>query len=143
MYKHGGTVTDQDNCGAFSYHPTASDVFACYPQNKDAGYITGGTHVQVSPEMAKDAISQFCDRDGDGQAYTLDPSNIPKAGDFSGDSCTEKGMASCGYYYNDDGSRATGDSVGNIFVRLSAEFSNPGNTYTCGSNVEYEIHGDR
>lgn len=143
MYKHGGTVTDTDGCAAFNFHPTASDTFACYPKNQDAGYITGGTHTEISPEMASDAIEQFCDRKGDGQTYKLDPNNIPDSGDFTDDACAQAGMASCGYYYDDNGDRATGDSVGKVFVRLSAAYMNPNNAYTCGPNAEYEIRGDR
>ena len=142
MYKHGGTVTDTDNCAAFSFHPTGRDIFACYPDNKNAGYI-GGSHVSVSPEMAQDAISQFCDRKGNGQTYTLDPNNIASSDDFKQDTCTESGMASCGYYYKDDGTRTDGPEDGSIFIRLSAEFSNPNNVFTCSPNVEYEIQGDR
>jgi hypothetical protein len=143
MYKHGGTVTDQDGCAAFTFHPTGADTFACYPKNKDIGYISEGTHVTISPTMAKDAIEQFCDRKGDGHTSTLDPDNIPDSGDFTADTCTQAGMASCGYYYEDNGNRATGDSVGNIFIRLSAEYMNPANAFTCGTNVGYDISGDR
>jgi hypothetical protein len=143
MYKHGGTVTDMDGCAAFTFHPTGTDTFACYPKNKDAGYISEGTHAKISPEMAQDAIEQFCDRKGDGQTHTLDPNNIPNSNDFTGDTCTKAGMASCGYYYQSNGDRATGDSVGNIFIRLSAEYMNPNNAYTCGPNIEYDIGGDR
>lgn len=140
MYKHGGTVTDTDNCGAFAFHPDGYDVFSCYPQNQDAGYISG-THAQITPAMAQDAIGQFCDREGNGQTYTLDPNNIPTG--FSADTCTQSGMAQCGYYYNSDGSRASSGSVGDIFIRMSAQFENPGNTYTCPVNQEYAIHGER
>lgn len=142
MYKHGGSVTDTDNCAAFGFNPDGADTFACYPDNKNAGYI-GGNHVSVSSDMAQDAIGQFCDRKGNGQTYTLDPNKIPSSDSFIGDTCKESGMASCGYYYKDDGSRATGPSDGSIFVRLSAEFSNPNNVFSCSPNVEYEIQGDR
>lgn len=140
MYKHGGTVTDVDNCGAFSFHPFGYDVFVCYPANKDSGFISG-THVQVTPKMAQDAISQFCDRNGDDQKFTLDPNNIPT--DFSADTCTQARMAECGYYYNNDGSRAQDSSVGNIFIRMQAKFVDPADKYTCSVKQEYEIHGDR
>ncbi|KAM0713457.1 hypothetical protein Q7P37_010419 [Cladosporium fusiforme] len=143
MYKHGGTVTDTDNCAAFSFHPNGEDTFACYPKNKDAGYSTGGTHVAVTPKMAQDAIDQFCDREGDGQTYTLDPDNIPNSSEFTGDTCTESGMASCGYYYDSNGDRVSGDSVGNVFIRMSAQYMNPNDAYTCGSNIEYAIQGER
>lgn len=142
MYKHGGTVTDQDNCAAFTFHPTGADTFACYPQNKDAGYIGGGTHVPISPEMARDAIEQFCDRKGDGQTYTLDPNHI-QDGDFTADTCTQAGLAKCGYFYDGNGDRATDGSIGSLVVQMSAQYMNPNNLYTCGPNVEYEIKGDR
>jgi hypothetical protein len=143
MYKHGGTVADQDGCATFTFHPTGTDVFACYPKNKDAGYFNEGTHVTISPVMAKDAIEQFCDRKGDGQTSTLDPNNIPNSGDFMADTSTQAGMASCSYYYEDNGDRAIGDNVGNILIRLSAEYMNPANAFTCGPNVGYDISGDR
>jgi hypothetical protein len=143
MYKHGGTVADQDGCATFTFHPTGTDVFACYPKNKDAGYFNEGTHVTISPVMAKDAIEQFCDRKGDGQTSTLDPNNIPNSGDFMADTSTQAGMASCSYYYEDNGDRAIGDNVGNILIRLSAEYMNPANAFTCGPNDGYDISGDR
>jgi hypothetical protein len=143
MYKHGGTVTDQDGCAAFTFHPTGADAFACYPKNKDANYISGGRHAPISPEMAHDAIEQFCDRQGDGQTYTLDPDNVPNTDDFTADTCTQAGMAACAYYYDDNGDRATGDSIGNVVVRLSAQYMNPGNLLTCRPMVKYDIQGDR
>ena len=142
MYKHGGTVTDIDNCGSFTLHPAGYDVMACYPQNKNAGYISG-THVSITPKMAQDAISQFCERSGDGQEYTLDPSNIPSPNSFVKDTCTTQGWAECGYYYNDDGSRAASGSVGNVYVRMSAAYMNPNDQYNCSAKALYEIHGDR
>jgi hypothetical protein len=143
MYKHGGTVTDQDGCAAFTFHPTGADAFACYPKNKDANYISGGKHAPISPEMAHDAIEQFCDRKSDGQTYTLDPDNVPNTDDFTADTCTQAGMAACAYYYDDNGDRATGDSIGNVVVRLSAQYMNPGNLLTCRPMVRYDIQGDR
>jgi hypothetical protein len=143
MYKHGGTVTDRDSCAAFSFHPIGADSFLCYPKNKDANYIGGGRHVAISPEMAYDAIEQFCDRKGDGQTYTLDPDNIPDASAFTADTCTQAGFADCAYYYENNGDRATADSIGNMVVRLSAQYMNPGDQLTCGPNVEYEVQGDR
>ena len=140
MYKHGGIVADIDNCGAFAFHPFGYDVFSCYPNNQNAGFISG-THVQVTPEIAKDAINQFCDRNGDDQKYTLDPNNIPTG--FSQDTCTQPGMAFCGYYYNNDGSRAEDGSVGNMFIRMEAKFVDPADKYQCSVKQEYEIHGDR
>jgi hypothetical protein len=143
MYKHGGTVTDQDSCVAFTFEPTGADSFACYPKNKDAKYISQGRHATISPEMAHDAVEQFCDRKGDGQTYTLDPDNIPSSGDFTADTCTQAGMAACAYYYEDNGDRATGDSIGSVVVRMSAQYMNPANSLTCGPNVQYDIQGDR
>lgn len=141
-YKHGGTVTDTDNCGAFTFHPAYSDVMACYPQNQDAGYISG-THISISPDMAQDAINQFCDRSGDGQTFTLDPNNIPSSSDFVQDTCTTPGYASCGYFYHTDGSRTTGGDIGDISIRLSAEYSNPNNAFSCSPNVMYDVQGQR
>lgn len=140
IYKHGGTVTDADNCGSFTLHPKGYDRIACYPDNEDMGYITGGTHAQVTLDMAEDAINEFCDRDGDGQQYTIDPDVIPNTG-FVQDSCTSAGEAYCGYFYNSDGERT--DDVGDIFLRMSATFVDPGDEWSCGSKEKYEIHGDR
>lgn len=92
---------------------------------------------------ARASLQIDCPVKGDGQTHTLDPSNIPNSSDFTGDTCTKAGMSSCGYYYQSDGDRVTGDSVGNIFVRLSAQHMNPNNAYTCGPNIKYDIGGDR
>ncbi|OQO02809.1 hypothetical protein B0A48_11092 [Cryoendolithus antarcticus] len=141
MYKHGGSLTELDNCGSFEFHPVSNDEFFCYPKNKDGGLITGGKGVAISPEIAKDAIAQFCDRDSKDQTYTLDPKNIPDPNDFSGDSCTKKGAASCGYYYSNDGKRAEGNNVENLFIRIEAKYDNLGRN--CAPNAEYAIHGER
>jgi hypothetical protein len=52
-------------------------------------------------------------------------------------------MAACAYYYEDNGDRATGDSIGSVVVRMSAQYMNPANALTCGPNVQYDIQGDR
>jgi hypothetical protein len=64
-------------------------------------------------------------------------------GDFTADTCTQAGLAKCGYFYNGNGDRATDGSIGSLVVRMSAQYMNPNNLYTCGPNVEYEIKGDR
>jgi hypothetical protein len=115
MYKHGGILTGTDNCGAFAFHPIGYGVMSCYPQNQQRGYISG-SHVSVTPDMANDAISQFCDRTGSDQSYTLDPNNIPSSSTFTGNICTTPGYAACGYFYNNDGSRAAAGSTGDIQI---------------------------
>lgn len=139
MFKHGGSVLVQDNCANFSFHPNGVDSFFCYPKNQ--ADISAGTHVQISSKVAQDAISQFCDRDGDGQQYTLDPDNIPDPTAFVENTCTAKGMADCTYYYNNDGSRAVATTGGNFYVRMNAQYINPG--IPCGANETYPVHGDR
>ncbi|WEW59871.1 hypothetical protein PRK78_005352 [Emydomyces testavorans] len=141
-YKHGGNVTDVDNCGAFAFNPTGFDTFDCYPKNKEHGFITQGTHTTISPAVAQDAINAFCDREGDGQTYTLDPAVTPNSG-FVQDTCKEKGLASCAYFYTKDGKRVTksGD-LGDFVVRMSAMYLEQGHL-KCGSRQKYEIHGDR
>jgi hypothetical protein len=142
VYKHGGSLKDTDNCGLFEFHPTGYDVLMCYPENAEKGYITGGEHAVVSKAMAEDAINAFCDREGDGQQYTLDPDNRPDPGNFIQDTCKEEGMASCGYFYNNDGERVD-DGDGDIFLRISAAHFNPNDAFTCNPDQKYEIHGDR
>ncbi|XXH01316.1 hypothetical protein Hte_007673 [Hypoxylon texense] len=144
VYKHGGGLEDQDNCGLFEFHPTGRDRVACYPENAQKGYITGGEHAAVTQAMARDAVDAFCDRDGGGQQYTLDPAAKPDPGGFIQDTCTEKGMAECGYFYRDDGTRTTkaGD-VGDVIIRMSATHFNPNNALQCSAPQVYEIHGDR
>lgn len=139
MFKHGGTLLLQDNCISFAFNPNGVDSYFCYPKNM--GTISSGTHVQITSKVAQDAISQFCDRDGGDQQYTLDPDNIPDPSSFAQDACTTKGMAECTYYYHNDGSRATGTDVGNYYVKMNAQYINPG--VPCGSNETYAIHGDR
>ncbi|KAK2767034.1 hypothetical protein FQN54_006352 [Arachnomyces sp. PD_36] len=139
IYKHGGTVVS-DTCGSFTLHPKGYERVACYPDNEKSGYITGGTHVQVTPAMAEDAINKFCDRDGDGQQYTIDP-DVPPSGGFVQDSCTSEGEAYCGYFYYNDGTNADGD--GEIFIRMSAAFVGPSDDWSCATQQKYEIHGDR
>ncbi|KAF2759134.1 hypothetical protein EJ05DRAFT_475364 [Pseudovirgaria hyperparasitica] len=145
-YKHGGITTDTDNCGAFEFHPNGVDVFSCYPDNKDKGFISQGEHIAISPEMAEDVISQFCDRSGDGQSYTLDPDKIPASNAFIQDTCAQDGMAACAYYYTNDGKRVTDKgSLGDLVVRAEAayqDFGTPQN-WGCGARQKYEIHGDR
>jgi hypothetical protein len=142
MFKHGGTLTDVDNCGQFKFSPTGYDEASCYPGNRERGYITDGTHVQVSHAMAADAISQFCGRSGNGQQYTLDPNNIPSSNSFVQDSCTTPGYASCGYFYNNDGSRAKEGSLGDISIRAEASYWEPSG-FACQAKQKYDIHGDR
>ncbi|EEP80521.1 predicted protein [Uncinocarpus reesii 1704] len=122
VYKHGGTVTDTDNCGSFTFHPTGYDVFFCYPHNKDGGLITQGTHAIVSLDIVKDAINAFCNREGDGQTYTISPDIKPNKG-FIQDTCKEKGYASCGYFYTKDGKRVTKKGeVGDLVLRMEASY---------------------
>ncbi|KAL9621477.1 MAG: hypothetical protein Q9160_004120 [Pyrenula sp. 1 TL-2023] len=143
MYKHGGTVTNTDNCGSFSFNPKGFDSFDCYPSNKDHGYITAGTHKQVTPDVANDAINAFCDRSGDGQTYTLDPSVTPDSSGFVQDTCKEAGSASCGYFYTNDGKRVTEDgNIGDFNIRMNAAFMEP-EGFPCGARQKYDIHGDR
>lgn len=143
VYKHGGGIKDVDNCGLFEFHPKHYDLLMCYPENKDKGYITAGEHAVITKSMAEDAISAFCDRSGDGQQYTLDPDNRPDTGSFVQDTCKEEGWASCGYFYNNDGSRVDGDGTGDILIRLEASHFNPNDAFTCDADKKYEIHGDR
>ena len=105
--------------------------------------VTGGEHVAISQAMALDAINTFCDRSGDGQQYTLDPAVTPDVG-FTGDSCTTKGMASCGYYYRNDGTKTTKDGdLGDISIRIKAAHFNPNDALECNAAKVYEVHGDR
>lgn len=143
VYKHGGGLQDMDNCGLFEFHPTGYDLVSCYPENAEKGYITGGDHVTVTKDMAEDAINAFCDRAGDGQQYTLDPAVKPDTGIFIKDICKENGMASCGYFYRSDGTRASGGSIGDISLRISAAHFNPNNALQCSPDQVYEIHGER
>ena len=144
VYKHGGSLKDDDNCGLFEFHPKGYDLVACFPENRDAGYITQGEHATITKSMAEDAINEFCDRSGDGQQYTLDPAHPPDTGDFISDTCKEEGMASCGYYYRNDGTRVTeGGDIGDIFLRLEAMHLNPNDALECSDPQKYEIHGDR
>ena len=39
VYKHGGELLDQDNCGLFEFHPTGYDVLACHPEDVERGYV--------------------------------------------------------------------------------------------------------
>lgn len=143
MFKHGGTLTDTDNCGEFTFSPKSYDESVCYPGNKDRGYITDGEHVAITHAMAVDAINQFCGRSGNGQQYTLDPSNMPESNSFVHDTCTTAGYASCDYYYRNDGSRVTSNGdMGDISIRAVASFWEPSG-FTCQPKLKYEIHGDR
>ena len=93
--------------------------------------------------MAIDAINAFCDRSGDGQTYTLDPNVQPPEG-FTQDSCTSEGMAACGYFYKNDGTRVTEDGeVGDLLIRMEASHFNPNDALECNPAQVYEIHGDR
>lgn len=143
VYKHGGSLQDEDNCGLFEFHPKGFDLISCYPDNENGGYISGGDHASVTKNMAKDAINAFCDRSGDGQQYTLDPKVKPETSNFIQDSCKEKGLASCGYNYRNDGTRTSGGDVGDIFIRFSATHFNPNDALECSTPQVYEIHGDR
>jgi hypothetical protein len=143
MFKHGGTLTDTDNCGQFKFTPTGYDVPDCYPSNKDHGYITSGEHVSLKHDVAMDAITQFCDRSGDGQQYTLDPDKIPSGDSFVQDTCKAEGYAQCGYFYKDDGSRVTdAGNLGDFVIRASASYYEP-EGFPCQAKQKYEIHGDR
>lgn len=141
VYKHGGGLQDMDNCGLFEFHPTGYDLMSCYPDNAEKGYITGGEHVAVTKDMAQDAINTFCDRSGDGEQYILDPAVKPANG-FIQNTCKEKGLASCGYFYSNDGTRQ-GEGGGDIFLRISAAHFNPANALQCSPDQVYEVHGDR
>ncbi|KAI1373269.1 hypothetical protein F4677DRAFT_225983 [Hypoxylon crocopeplum] len=143
VYKHGGGLQDMDNCGLFEFHPTGYDRVSCYPDNAEKGYITGGEHVAVTKDVAQDAIGAFCDRSGGGQQYTLDPAVKPDPGAFVQDTCKQKGMASCGYFYRNDGTRMSGSGIGDIFLRISAAQLNAANALQCSAPQVYEIHGDR
>lgn len=141
MFKHGGILTDTDNCGQFKFSPTGFDIDACYPANSQDGYITGD-HVQVTHAMAADAIQQFCSRTG--QQTTLDPNNIPSESGGTQNTCTTAGMAECGYFYNKDGSRVTKQgSIGDISIRARAVYFDPGAQYTCQARQKYDISGAR
>ncbi|KAI0517994.1 hypothetical protein F5B22DRAFT_601350 [Xylaria bambusicola] len=142
VYKHGGILKDTDNCGFFELHPKGYDKVACYPENKEKGYITDTReHLTVTQEMAQDAINTFCDRSGNGQQYTLYPDFQPSG--FVQDTCKEKGYAACNYSYRKDGKRTTRGDTGDVVIRLEAFHSNFGNQLTCGPNQVYEIHGER
>ncbi|KAH8590601.1 hypothetical protein B0O99DRAFT_721284 [Bisporella sp. PMI_857] len=142
-FKHGGILTDKINCIQFKFAPKSYDTPDCYPKNKDHGYITQGTHRAIKHDMAMDAIKQFCDRSGDGQQYTLDPSKTPSDNTFSQDTCKAKGQASCGYYYKNDGSRETkAGSLGDISIRMRASYFEPSGS-KCQPKQKYEIHGER
>lgn len=142
MFKHGGTLTDIDNCGQFKFTPTGYDFSACYPLNKDNGYITSGEHVQLTHSTAMDAINQFCRRSGDGQQTILDPNKIPGPG-FTGNTCTTSGFAECAYYYKNDGSRTSkaGD-IGDISIRARVSYYEPSG-FPCQTKQKYDISGDR
>ncbi|KAL6405259.1 hypothetical protein AUP68_12103 [Ilyonectria robusta] len=143
VYKHGGGLEDEDNCGLFELHPTGYDLVSCYPDNAEKGYITAGDHASVTSDMAQDAINAFCDRSGDGQQYTLDPTVQPDTGSFIQDTCKEEGMARCGYQYLNDGTRVKDGESGDIFIRLQAFHFNPNDALKCNADQAYEIHGDR
>lgn len=144
VYKHGGILTDTDNCGTFEFHPQGFDTFACYPDNKDRGYISEGRHITISPAIAEDAINQFCDRAGNDQTFTLDPANNVDPTTFSGDTCKGAGLASCGYFYSNDGQRVTETgSTGDISIRMNARYFDPGNGFACSPSQVYDISGDR
>lgn len=143
MFKHGGTLTDTDNCGQFKYTPKNYDVPDCYPSNKNHGYITDGTHVPLKHDVAMDAITQFCDRSGGGQQYTLDPSKIPSGDSWEQDSCTAAGYAECGYFYKNDGSRVTASGdLGDVSIRMRASYYEP-QGFVCQPKQKYDIHGQR
>ncbi|KAF3020992.1 hypothetical protein E8E14_010084 [Neopestalotiopsis sp. 37M] len=143
-YKHGGTVEDTDNCGLFAFHPTNYSVLMCFDEAVDKGYLQNTNHATVTKDIALDAINAFCDRSGDGQQYTLDPSIQVDSGSFIQDTCKEKGLASCGYFYNNDGTRVTKEgSLGDLSVRIAAKYWNPNNAMQCSPSQIYEIHGDR
>ncbi|KAM5478773.1 hypothetical protein MaudMau93_008048 [Microsporum audouinii] len=134
LYKHGGTVTDIDNCGAFSFHPIGYDAFFCYPANKGILPTPGVT--PITRKIAEDAIEQFCSREG--EATTLYPDFKPTG--FVQDTCVEKGYADCSYRFTEDGKR---DKKGGIRVALNASFFNiPAGAY-CGEKREYSITRDR
>lgn len=169
-HKHGGTLQDVDNCGEFNFHPTSYNLIECYPGNAEKGYvcahdlallhyawfaqefahnrplgqqINGGTHIAVTKDMAVDAIKAFCDRSGDGQKYTLDPDVQPDEG-FTQDTCTTNGMASCGYFYHNDGTRVTEDGdIGDIIIRMEATHFNPNDALTCSPPQVYDVQGER
>ncbi|KAK8076730.1 hypothetical protein PG994_004002 [Apiospora phragmitis] len=143
-FKHGGSLQDMDNCGLFEFRPRRYASIMCYPEAKEKGYMSDRTHVTVTKDMAKDAINAFCDRSGNGQQYTLDPANPPGSGKFVQDTCQEKGLAACGYFYRKDGQRVeSGSGDADILIRLSARHWNIQDQMTCGPSRVYEIHGDR
>lgn len=143
-FKYGGSVEDQDNCGRFEFHPEYYEQVGCWPENRDAGYITDGEHAPVSHDVAVDAINRFCDRSGDGQQYTLDPAKMPDPNGFVQDTCKEPGLAACGYAYRDDGTRVDDPgSLGDVMLRIEAEYVNPNGAFKCSPNQVYEIHGER
>ncbi|KAF4550009.1 Hypothetical protein D9617_19g103140 [Elsinoe fawcettii] len=140
MYKHGGTVKDIMSCAAFTIDPNGFDQFLCYPENTKQGFAVD-RGVGVTPQIAEDAINQFCNRQGGGNKYTLDPAKIPDVTKFVGDTCTEDGYADCTYYYNKDGTRVTtAGEIGDLRLILKAAyFDNP----ACAARQVYEIQGER
>lgn len=144
MYKHGGTATDTNNCGSLEFHPTSFDVFACYPDNKDKGYVPNSAPVPL--DAARDAIKQFCNRKGKDQTYTLDPEVSSSDGvthDFIQNTCTEEGFAACTYGYTNDGKRVKkkGES-GDFGVGIKVHYFHM-KDLDCRLMQEYEIQGAR
>lgn len=130
LYKHGGILGDIDSCEQYEVHPGYSAEIQCMrSQNQPA----------ITKAMARDAITQFCERSGGDQKYTLYPTKPPNQG-FSQDTCTTDGMASCGSGYQRDGSRAPNDKPGDLRIRLGASFRNDEG---CSPQKVYDIHGDR
>lgn len=133
-YKHGGKVTDVDNCGVFKMAPKNSEIPQCWPGNKD---ISPGAQIPIKRTIALDAINQFCDRSGQ-DSTTLDPAISHPA--FVQNSCTEKGMATCGSTYNADG---TANKDGPLYIRFDVSFwGNDQPQVSCKKAQKYEIKGD-
>ncbi|PGH10715.1 hypothetical protein AJ79_05306 [Helicocarpus griseus UAMH5409] len=138
LYKKGGTLTDEDDCISFIFHPKGYDAFSC---NKDNGIAQSKRHAAISPAIAEHAMNKFCDRKGDGQTYTLDPNVAPNLTGFTQNICKEPGMASCSYFYKYSGEEVElGQS--DFSLSLSASYDEPGG-YQCGQRFKYEIQGER
>lgn len=133
-YKHGGKVTDVDNCGVFTLAPKNSEISQCWPANKE---ISPGVQIPIKRTIALDAINRFCDRSGQ-DSTTIDPS-ISHTG-FVPSSCTERGMASCGSSYNVDG---TANNDGPLYIRFDVSlWGNDQPKVSCKKAQKYEIKGD-